>query len=858
MPNQVIEKPTMAEPFTKHGIAYRLLKQLLQATAVSLLMASLLMLLRGRFTGRDFGVALTYTLLLLSGFTLLYTNKFSALAHGFTAVTWLSISLYLLVFGSSGLPNLSAYIIQILITLLLLRGRMTFIYAMLSLIAGTLLLIATQMGQIPLIEPVAQPDPKIVLQTFPQAFLTFALFGTVLLALRFILETLRFNEQTVQKIQETLGQRTADLSVINAQLRQEIVEREHAEAGLKQQRAFLRQIIDTIPNFVFVKDKDGRYLIINKAMADMYKTTPAELESRALREFNPNVQEVARFEESDQQVLATQEEVYWPQISFTDMDGNSHWMQVVKRPLYDPTTGDINVLGISTDITLEKTITESLREKEENFRTLVEASFEGIIICVDHVIQEANINFAKMFGYTAVADVLGKNADNFLASEDVAALQDQLMQNPKISMEAVGIRQDKTSFPVELVTHTINFQGQVAQITGYRDITTRKQAEEAEQHARKLESLSLMAGGLAHDFNNLLVAMMGQMAIAKAKIDPEHSSQNNLDKAIQATETAALLTRQLLAYTGRGHFEVTTIHLNQLINQNLQLFQDALPPNIAFCANLHEPLPQILADGVQIQQVIMNLLLNAAEALGTQPGTITINTTPFQLTDSQLRQWQQHNDTITPGKYVLLEVSDTGRGMSEMTLNRIFDPFFSTKGTGRGLGLAAVMGIVRGHHGSVWASSKPGQGTTFQFLFPSEEAHLVSEETAVSQPTPQQNTVLIIDDERQVREAMRDILDLQEIPTLTAASGQEGIDQFTAHQDKIGLIILDLSMPGMSGIEAFSALRGVNPAIKIILSSGYTEAEILDKMAGTQPTGFLQKPYRLEKVLQVVENHLTA
>lgn len=855
VPTLINNDPSLGHPIDHTGMNRHLLKRLLQATAVSLLLANGIMLLRGLSAGRDIGLSAVYLLLLLAAFVLLKANRLKWLAHGFTAVFWLSITLYLLLLGIGGVPNPSAYTIAILTALLLLRGRTTFIYAMVSLIASILLMIGNQTGELPL---VTMPNnPTIAMQHFPQAFLTYSLIAIAFFNLRYILATLHFNEQALQQIQATLGQRTTDLSVSNAQLRQEIHEREQAEARLEQQRAFLRQIIDTIPNFVFVKDSNGRYLITNKALADAYKTTPTMLEGLTLGEFNHNQQEVARFEEGDHQVLATQEEVFWPELFFTDLDGNKHWLQVVKRPLFDPTTGTTNVLGISTDITLEKTITESLREKEENFRTLVEASFEGIIICVNQIIQEANINFAHMFGYTAVADVMGKNAEQFLTTDDIEALQTQLVGNPKTIMEAVGIRQDNTTFPVELVTHTINFQGQVAQITGYRDITTRKQAEEAEQHARKLESLSLMAGGLAHDFNNLLVAMMGQMAIAKAKIEPEHSSQNNLDKAIQATETAAMLTRQLLAYTGQGHFEVTTIHLNQLIAQNLQLFQDALPPNISFQTNLHDPLPPILADGVQIQQIIMNLLLNAAEALGTQPGTITINTTPCHLDAGQLPHWQQHNEAITPGEFVLLEVSDTGRGMDEATLNRIFDPFFSTKGTGRGLGLAAVMGIVRGHRGSVRASSRLGHGTTFQFLFPSEKANSSEMGTAVPQPTPQQNTVLIIDDERQVREAMRDILDLQAIPTLTAASGQEGIDQFTVHQDKIGLIILDLSMPGMSGIEAFAALRQVNPTAKIILSSGYTETEILEKMAGTRPTGFLQKPYRLDKVLSTVSQFLS-
>ncbi|MCA9901996.1 MAG: PAS domain S-box protein [Anaerolineales bacterium] len=834
-----------------------LLRQYLQATAVSLALACLLSFLQNNFTARDTGIVGGYIILLLVGYRLLKTKQSMWLAHGFTAVFWLAITATLFTFGIKQLPNPGAYIVIILIALILLRARTTFIYFILSSIAVSLLMLASQLGRIPVI-PVTQRNTAYLLKSLPQAFLTFSILGYTYFTLRFILDTLHFNEQTLQQIRYTLGQRTADLSASNAQLRHEVQERQQAEANLERQRAFLRNIIDSIPNFVSVKNTNGRYLLVNKAFATLYTATPSQIEGQTVQQINNHRENVfTQFAEGDRRVLDTLEEIYWPEMPFIDPTNKQRWLHVVKRPLLDPTTNEHNIITVSTDITLEKTTTESLREKETNFRTLVEASFEGIIICINHVIQEANLSFATMFGYTAVTDVLGKNASEFLATDDVATLKDNLNQSQKTSLEVVGVRQDKTTFPAELVTHTINYQGQKAQITGYRDITLRKQAEEAEQHAQKLESLSLMAGGLAHDFNNLLVAMMGQMAIAKAKIEPNHPGQSNLDKAIQATETAAMLTRQLLAYTGQGHFEVTTIQLNRLIAQNLQLFQDALPPNITFHTNLYEPLPHILADGVQIQQVIMNLLLNAAEALGTQPGTITINTAPYQLTQKNLPQWQPHNDTITPGAFVLLEMNDTGRGMDEDTLNRIFDPFFSTKGTGRGLGLAAVMGIVRGHGGGVHASSQPGTGTTFQFIFPQEEAEETDLETAVPNQLNQQDTVLIIDDETAVREAVSDILDLEAIPALTAASGQEGIDVFTAKQHQIGLIILDLSMPGMSGIEAFDLLRQVDPAAKIILSSGYTEAEILEKMAGTRPTGFLQKPYRLDTVLQIVQKHLS-
>ncbi|WP_420641973.1 hybrid sensor histidine kinase/response regulator [Candidatus Leptofilum sp.] len=729
------DEQSIATP-TANEMRRMLLRRMLRTMAVSLLLANLLFLLRGDSSINDLLITIVYALFILVGEWFLRTNNIKWLAHGFTAVFWLSITIFLLLYGSNQIPSPGAYAIFILITLLLLRGRVTVIYSLISLITIVLLIMATLKGQIPLL---AMPltETNTLMKEMSQAFLTFTLLGASYVSLRLTLETLRFNEHALQQIRQTLGKRTEELTETNEQLRREVSEREQAEASLKQQRAFLR-------------------------------------------------------------------------------------------------------------------------EKEENFRALVEASFDGIVITVDHIIQEANFSFAMMFGFSAIDDVLGKSIRQFFKLEDSTSLEKNMKQNQKIVLEATGVRQDNSTFPVELVSQTIDFQGQAAHISGIQDITIRKQAEEAEQNAQRLESLSLMAGGLAHDFNNLLVAMMSQIAIAKAKIEPNHLSQNNLDKAIQATETAALLTRQLLAYTGQGHFEITTVHLNQLITQNLHLFEDALPANITFHTKLHNPLPNIQADSVQIQQIIMNLLLNAAEALGTNQGIITIKTMPHQLTDAQLPAWRPHNDSIAAGEYVLLEVSDTGKGIDEATLSRMFDPFFSTKGTGRGLGLAAVMGIVRGHQGSVRATSAVGKGTTFQFLFPSEEA--IADEavaTAVSPPPAQQNSVLIIDDERQVREAIGDILDLEEIPTLAAASGAAGIDQYTAHRDEIGLIILDLSMPGMSGIEAFEALRQIDPNVKIILSSGYTEAEILEKMAGTRPTGFLQKPYRLETVLQVAKQHLS-
>ena len=836
----------------------RLLAHFLGITAVSLILADAVFLLLGKFTNTHFLLNVIYGLFLLGGGILLRTGRIRLASHIFTAVLWLSITVFLIIYGSQNTPGPGpgAYVIPILIAALLLRGRSTLVYAALSIGTSILLGLARGMRHIPL-QTVQTEQFPLLTNTFPALFIVLACLGIIYFAMRFTLATLHLNEIKLNQIRQTLVQSTIDLSITNDKLRREISERQQTEIALEQQRAFLRQIIDTMPQYVFVKDSESRFVIINSALADLLHSTPEEIEGQSGLEYKPNNPEIKEFETGDQAVLASGEELFWPELPFTRLDGTKKWLQVMKRPLFDKANDITHILGIASDITLIKQTTEALREKEENFRTLVEASFEGIIICVDDIIQETNHSFATMFGYTAVSDIIGKPSTMFLAPETAASQQKLLQKDKKGTIEGIGIRQDTSTFPVELVSHAISFQGKSAQICGYRDISTRKQAEEAEQHAQKLESLTIMAGGLAHDFNNLLVAMMSQISIARAKISSDHASQENLEKAIRATETTSLLTRQLLAYTGQGHFEVKLIQLNQLISENIQLFKDALPPNITFQTNLHEPLPLIFVDSAQIQQILMNLLLNGAEAIGTQAGTITIKTAPYQLTAGQLEQWQQINQPIHAGDYVLLEVADTGAGMDEATLGHIFDPFFSTKGPGRGLGLAATLGIVRGHHGSLRAESQLGKGTQFQLLFPCDNAQQPEEETAVSPPHPRRNTVLIIDDEVQVREAISDILDLEAIPTLTAANGQKGIDVFESHMDQIGLIILDLSMPGMSGIEAFGYLRQLDPTIKIILSSGYTEGEVLQQMAGTKPTGFLHKPYRLETVLSTVEKHLS-
>lgn len=406
----------------------------------------------------------------------------------------------------------------------------------------------------------------------------------------------------------------------------------------------------------------------------------------------------------------------------------------------------------------------------------------------------------------------------------------------------------------------VNKEDQVISVVvTIRDVTEKKLTQEALWHTQKMESLGILAGGVAHDFNNLLVAMLSQSSLALHKMSPNAPARKHVEKTIGAAERAADLTRQMLAYSGKGSFAMQPISLNELIRENVHLFTAVIPKNIQLNFNLTDALPSFQGDPGQMQQIVMNLILNAAEAIGDNAGHITIATRRQEITAVDGQYWQQTQEPLTLGAYIKLQIEDDGTGMAETTLARIFDPFFTTKFTGRGLGLAAVLGIVRGHKGGLHVTSQPETGTIFEILFPVTQA--ASPAASENGDTPEQLSppsaaVLVIDDEEPVREAVTDILAMEDIRVYTAVDGQTGITLFQEHQQEIELVLLDLSMPGLSGHQTFQALRQIDNELKIVLSSGYSEAEINRQFSGENVAGFLPKPFKLDTLVQTIQRHL--
>jgi CheY-like chemotaxis protein len=376
--------------------------------------------------------------------------------------------------------------------------------------------------------------------------------------------------------------------------------------------------------------------------------------------------------------------------------------------------------------------------------------------------------------------------------------------------------------------------------------------------AQKLESLGVLAGGIAHDFNNLLVGIMGNASLALMELSPESPARQTIQEIQLAGERAAELARQMLAYSGKGRFVIEALNLNALVEEMGHLLHASISKNVVINYDFARDLPPIEADATQIRQVIMNLVVNASEAIGDKNGVIAIRTRAVQIDGNHHGNNDPLKEAAAKGEYVLCEITDTGCGMDQITQSKIFDPFFTTKFTGRGLGLAAVLGIVRGHRGLIKVISEPDKGTSFRILFPA--VPVAKARSDMTDQTARQTLhqfsftgkALVIDDDDTVRTVTARLLKTLGISAILAHDGLAGLRLFERHAPEIGCVLLDLTMPKPSGEEVFKAIRRLRPDTPIIIMSGYNEEDAADRFAGYQITGFLHKPYTPEQLEQLL------
>jgi PAS domain S-box-containing protein len=644
----------------------------------------------------------------------------------------------------------------------------------------------------------------------------------------------------------------------------EIAQRKSTEEALRESEKKFRLLAENSTDLISRHDLESRYLYVSPACRTLLGCEPGEIIGRSAYDFILS-DDLEKVREHHKNHLATKSA---PPISFRVRrhDGSVIWFESESRIVEDPVTGGLEILVSSRDVTARVRAEEAVRESEKMFKTLVHQSTDPIYLIQNNRLVFVNKAWEEMFGYTA-EEAKGSGFDllQIVAPESRSHVEDRLRLyaggGPVAKRyEMAGTRRDGSHIDLDVSVAIVTWQGKPAVQGIYRDITERKRHEESTRHRQKTESLGVLAGGIAHDFNNLLQSMIGQTSLALRKLAPENPAHENILKAERAAERAAELTRQLLAYSGRGTFNVRPLDLNKLIHENLRFLELAIPKDVALELELADDLPLIKADAGQMQQVVMNLIINASEAIGLRPGRIHIRTGATTISAGHLDEWNVPKERVSAGNYVRLEVADNGSGMSQAVLGKIFDPFFTTKVTGRGLGLSAVVGIVQGHHGAMRVESEEDRGTTFSLVFPVSEEPKKEHEMTQQAPNTQnlQACVLIVDDEADVREVVIDMLDDAGVRTMSAANGEEGIALFQSHPDEIDLVLLDLSMPGIGGKETFRRLKSLKPDLKIVLSSGYSQTEVTDDLSHLGLTGFIQKPYRYDKLNELIRKFLDA
>lgn len=682
-----------------------------------------------------------------------------------------------------------------------------------------------------------------------------------------------------------------------------------AEDELLDTNALLRTVMDNIPSAVFVKDRRGRKLLANRVDVQKVGRPESEVIGRKDSEVYPPDM-AARFEAADRQVLETGNPLIDIEESERDEQGNERWMLISKLPLRDSRGRITGLVGIGHDITARKREERRLVRAAEIQKSLgaIATSFLSQMdfdSAVRLLLQElGRLTAACRTYYFAIDPDTGIMSnthewcdegvpgaiDAFAAASldafpwfgpqilrcevihvpDLMALPDEATADRE-ALRAVGVR-SIIIFPIGIKGVCVGFLG----ITAVRNprqwdaeevlllglFTTTLSAYIERRNAendridlerqilqtQKLESLGVLAGGIAHDFNNILMAILGHADLALDDLPPLSPARDSIGEIEKAARRAADLCRQMLAYSGRGRFVIERIDLSDLVDEMVHLLRTSITKKALLNLNIEKNLPPLMADATQMRQVLMNLVINASEAIGDRSGVITISTGAMDCTSDYLTETYL-DENLAPGLYVWLEVSDTGCGMDRETQSRIFEPFFTTKFTGRGLGMAAVLGIVRGHKGALKVYSEPNKGTTFKVLFPvGEEAVLVTREPGeVDQAEWRgEGLLLLADDEETIRALGKRMLERLGFTVITAADGREAVEIYRERGDEIRAVLLDLTMPHMDGEEAFRALRQIDPGVRVVLSSGYTEHDIVSRFAGKGLAGFMPKPYTMQ------------
>ncbi|MBC8204275.1 PAS domain S-box protein [bacterium] len=647
----------------------------------------------------------------------------------------------------------------------------------------------------------------------------------------------------------------------------DITERKQAEEALRLSEERLKVLYNDNPSMYFTISPEGIVLSVNKFGAEQLGYSVEELTGSPVLDifFEDDKEKV---KDQMRKCLGHPGEIQSWELRKVRKDGSMLWVRETARAIRGKDE-KLMVLIVCEDITEKKNTEEALKESKELMDNILAASAVGISYAKDRKIMWANEAMEQLFGFTKKEDYLWKDTIILYADEEEYKRVGQLIySSPEsiIETDARFKRIDGSEFVGQIKTNVLDRENPAKGIiVNIIDITELRRLEEERlslerqvQHAQKLESLGVLAGGIAHDFNNILMVVLGHADLALMEISPHSPVRESLQEIEKAARRAADLSRQMLAYSGKGRFLLEHINLNELVLEMAHLLEVSASKNVVIKYNFDDNLPSFEGDATQIRQVIMNLITNASEAIGDKSGVVALSTGIMECDREYLNSCNPAftsgiDEPLSEGIYVYLEAADTGCGMDAETQEKIFDPFFTTKFTGRGLGLAAALGIIRGHKGLVKIYSEIGKGTTIKILFPVKSdsmSKIISsqKDTTDDDSWKGYGEVLLVDDEEGVRTIGKKILERLEFKVLTARDGKEAVKIYREKPDDIRCVLLDMTMPHMDGEEAFRELRRIRKDVKVILSSGYNEQGATQRFLGKGLAGFIQKPYTVDNV----------
>ena len=650
----------------------------------------------------------------------------------------------------------------------------------------------------------------------------------------------------------------------------DVTERKKTEDALRQSEERYRFLAEALPQFVWIGTPEGRTEFLNRQWYEYTGIPPgsdaADAWSTAV---HPEDQERRR--EAWRRHSVTGEAYEMEYRLRRAADGCYRWCLSRHQPIHDAAGRIVKWIGTAIDIDDRKRAEEALRESEQRaHRQFLELENLYKTAPVGLCFVDTGLRFLRINQQLADMHSLAPEAHFGLTLREVAPslapviepLYQRVLETGE-PLSQVEVEADlpgphgKRIWLVSIVPLVVD--GELVGVNKVvQDITSRKHFEEQLRQTQKLEAIGILAGGVAHDFNNLLTGILGNASLAAEMLPAKNPVQPMLDELITASERAADLTRQLLAYSGKGRYLIEPVDLSKVVEEISMLVRTSIPRNVDLRLELGRELPAVEGDAVQIQQLVMNLVINAAEAVGAgRPGHVIIRT-GMCGPETQVRDTVS-GQTLPAGQYVYVQVEDNGGGMDEATRARIFDPFFTTKFTGRGLGLAAALGIVRGHRGAIQLTTQPGEGTTFLVFFPAAQAVVASSapaEVATSRSLAGSGTILVVDDEDVVRGAARAALERYGYRVLIAENGARAVELFRRYADRVDAVLLDVSMPVMDGAETIQRLRAIRPRVPVVVTSGFGEREAMRRFHGEAVDAFLQKPYRAARVAQVIRDAL--